>query len=293
TNVQPPSLPEQSTKQKTRVWLWPVAVALAVLMLSFAIVQPKIARRQLWNAAQRPAAMAQRAPEAPVDLVRTKNPMIARTARLIMSTRQFDQARADLEQILKKHEGYFAELQLNAPAIGNRTLDATLRVRSDQMEAALADIRKLGRVEAESLAGEDETQQYVDLEARLINARRTEERLAAMLRERTGKLTDVLVVEKEIARVRGEIEQMEAESKSLLNKVSFARVHLTLAEEAEVRIMPESTLTRFHNAALAGYRAMAGSIVGVISFLLASGPSLVLWGAIAFFPARWLWKRMK
>lgn len=56
----------------------------------------------------------------------------------------------------------------------------------------------------------------------LANGKHTEQRLTEILRTRTGKLQDVLKVELEIDRVRGEIEQMEAEKKELGKRVAFA-----------------------------------------------------------------------
>jgi hypothetical protein len=140
-------------------------------------------------------------------------PLIARKAELIITTKEFDHARTNLEDILKRHSGYFGQLNVNAPAGSGRTLNATLRIPAVQRDAAIAEIKKLGRVEAESQTGEEVTAQYIDLEARLLNARNTEQRLTEVLRQRTGKLADVLAVQQEISRVRGEIERMEAEKR--------------------------------------------------------------------------------
>lgn len=51
--------------------------------------------------------------------------------------------------------------------------------------------------------------EYVDIEARIANLKRLEDRYVTLLKEQTGKLEDVLKVEQELARVRGEIEQAE------------------------------------------------------------------------------------
>jgi uncharacterized protein DUF4349 len=96
-------------------------------------------------------------------------------------------------------------------------LVAALRVPADQLAPTVAEIKGLGRVEAESQGGEEVTSQYIGIDARLTNARNTEQRLTDLLRQRTGKLADVLAVELELGPVRGEIERMEAENKSLIN----------------------------------------------------------------------------
>ncbi len=138
----------------------------------------------------------------------TNGPMIIRTAQLSLITKEFDSARSALETILKRHRGYVGDLKVAGSAGSGRTITTTLRVPADQLDTSLAELKTLGRVESESQSGQDVTSQYIDLQARLGNARNTEQRLTDLLRQRTGKLSDVLEVEQEVDRVRGEIEQM-------------------------------------------------------------------------------------
>ena len=58
--------------------------------------------------------------------------------------------------------------------------------------------------------------------------------------QRTGKLSDVLEVEREVSRVRGEIEQMEAERRTTADQVTFATVQLGAREDyqAQLRLSP-------------------------------------------------------
>ena len=222
-------------------------------------------------------------------------PMIARIAAITLSTKEFDKTRASLDEIVKRHNGYMGELKVSAPSEAGRSLTATLRIPAQQLDAALAELKKLGRVEDESQGGEEVTQQYVDLEARLSNGIHTEQRLTEILRSRTGKLQDVLKVELEIDRVRGEIEEMQAEKKELTKRVAFATLNTTVKEEyfATLQSTPPSTGSRFRNAAVDGYNTVIEGLIDVSLFLLSAGPSLLLWAAILFFPARWAWKKLR
>jgi hypothetical protein len=222
-------------------------------------------------------------------------PMIIRTAELQLITKEFDKARAEVEAILRKHHGYVGDLKVSGATGSGRTLTSTLRVPADQLDVTLAELKTLGRVESESQGGQDVTSQYVDLQARLANARNTEKRLTDLLSQRTGKLSDVLEVEQEVDRVRGEIEQMEAESKHLTKQVTFATLNVTIAEDykAQLEVVPPSTATRLSNAAVEGYRSMVDGIVSVILFLLSSGPSWLFWGAVLFVPGRLVWKTVR
>jgi hypothetical protein len=233
---------------------------------------------------------------APDSVIPPSNgPMIVRTAGVTLTTRDFDQARAGLDDILRRHRGYVGELNINTPVGVGRTLTATLRVPADQLDATLAELRKLGRVEAESQSGQEITAQYVDLEARLSNGRNTERQLIDVLQERTGKLADVLAVETELSRVRGEIESMESQRKSLAKQVDFATLNATVNEDykAQLQVVPPSTSTQFRNAAVDGYRSMVDGIIGVAVFLFSYGPSLLLWCAVLFFPVRFFWRKLR
>lgn len=277
----------------------PWILGLAGLFVVALLVSPHMwlshkAARAVMSKSRLQAPGGQQAQRGSFDALITKNPMIVRTAQLSLIAKDFDRARANLEDILKRHKGYLGQLNSSAPIGAGRILETTLRVPGDQLEAAMSEIKKLGRVESESQTGEEVTQQYIDLEARLSNARNAEQRLTDLLRQRTGKLSDVLAVEVEIDKVRGEIERMEAERKSLANRVGFATLNVKIEEDykAQLQVAPDSTLTRFRNAAVEGYTNMAGSIVDLALLLLSYGPTLLIWGALLFFPGRIIWRRL-
>ncbi len=229
------------------------------------------------------------------DLTPSNGPLIVRTAALTVTVKEFDKARAALDEILKRHHGYMGELNVSVPSDAGRSLTATLRVPANQLDATLVELKVLGRVDAESQGGEEVTQQYVDLQARLANAKHMEQRLTDILRQRTGKLSDVLAVEVQIGRVRSEIERMQAEKKELTKQVQFGTLNATVKEDykAPMQIASPSTSSRFHNAAVDGYRSVVEGFVDVLLFLLSAGPSLLVWAAILFFPARWAWRKLK
>jgi hypothetical protein len=222
-------------------------------------------------------------------------PMIVRTVELALITTDFDQARKDLEGTVKRHHGYFGNMTAGGASDAGRSLDAVLRVPADQLDSALTELKKLGRVESESQKGDEVLQQYVDLQARLTNARNTEQRLTDLLRQRTGRLSDVLEVEEQIDSVRERIEQMDAEKKNLANQVAFATLTLKMKEDykAQVQMVPPSTSSRIRNAAVEGYETMVGGLIGIALFLASWGPSLLLWSIILFFPVRGLWRRVR
>jgi anti-sigma factor RsiW/uncharacterized small protein (DUF1192 family) len=221
--------------------------------------------------------------------------MIIRTAELTLVTNEVDAARASVERIVAQHQGYVAKLAVEGQSGAGRTLNATLRVPANQLDAALAELKKLGQVARESQSGEEVTAQYVDLQARLSNAQHTEKRLIELLAQRTGKLSDVLEVEKELASVREEIERMEAQRKAMENQVQFATVEVKVSEEykAQLDLAPHSAGTRLRNALVEGWHTVVEGAIGVLVFLLNFGPSILFWALILFWPARWVWRRRR
>lgn len=222
-------------------------------------------------------------------------PMVVHTAGITITVKDFDKARVNLDAVLRRHHGYIAELNLNTPNGGSQNFTSSLRVPASELDATIAELRNFGRVESESQNGEEVTDQYVDLQARLSNARNTEQRLTDLLRQRTGKLSDVLAVETELDRVRGEIERMEAERKNLANRVDFATINATVSEDyrAQLQVVPSSTWGQIRNAAVEGYRTMSESLIATVMFLFSYAPAILLWGAILFFPARFAWKKLR
>lgn len=222
-----------------------------------------------------------------------QEPMIARIASLSIVVKNFDAGRISLDSILARHNGYTASLNVSTPEGAARALQASLRIPAPQLAPALAELKALGRVEGEAQSGEEVTQQHADLVARLKNSRETEQRLQAILLQRTGKISDVLSVEREIARVRGEIEQMEVEQQTLEHRVDFATIDLKLAEEykAQLTSPAPSVSTQIRNSCVTGFRNAFESLLALILFLAEAGPALLLWSALLLLPAWRLWRR--
>jgi hypothetical protein len=233
--------------------------------------------------------------EDQIDTALTPAPMIARVVSLSIVTKDFAASRASLDAILARRDGYAAELSANTAENAPRSLQASLRIPAAELSLAVADLKSLGRVENESQSGEEVTQQHADLVARLKNSREIEQRLQAILTQRTGKIKDVLEVEREIARVRGEIEAMEAEQKNLEHRVEFASVNLQLTEEfkASLNAPAASISTRIHNAMVAGFKSLAETVLGILLFFLEAGPTMLVAALIFLAPAWLLWRRYR
>jgi hypothetical protein len=222
-------------------------------------------------------------------------PMIARAVSLSLVVNDFDAARTSLDGILVRNNGYAAGLNVATPQGAGHALQASLRIPAPRLGTALSELKALGRVELENQNGEEVTQQHADLVARLKNSRETEQRLQTILLQRTGKISDVLSVEQEIARVRGEIEQMEAEQQTLEHRVEFATIDLKLAEEykAQLSSPAPSVASQVRNASVNGFRNAFESLLALILFFAEATPTLLLWLVLLSVPAWYFWRRYR
>jgi hypothetical protein len=221
-------------------------------------------------------------------------PMITRTVSLSIVVKDFAASRSALDNILARHHGYSAQLSVSTPENAPRSLQASLRIPAPELSLTSAELKTLGRVENESQSGEEVTQQHTDLVARLKTSRETEQRFRTILEQRTGNAVEVLQVEEGIARVRGDIERMEAEQKALEHRVDFATVELQLTEEYKAQLNPPaaSVSTRMHNAFVAGYHNVSETVLGIVLFFAEYGPALLLWVAIVC-PVIFVWRRYR
>jgi hypothetical protein len=214
-------------------------------------------------------------------------PSIARTARLRLSTRDFDGTRRAVERIAGHLGGWFSRMDVSTVGV-TRSLTASLQVPAARLDAALAALKPLGIVLDESQQGEDVTEQIVDVDARLSNARNTEKRLVDLLQKRTGELEHVLAAEREISRVREEIERFDAQRKNLDRRVTYATLTLEVIEEvqATINLGPRPVPGRFRDALVTGLTEAMDTALGLALLVIRLAPTLLLWAVVLFFPVR-------
>jgi hypothetical protein len=113
---------------------------------------------------------------------------------------------------------------------GDGSASLTLRIPAKAFKPALSDLETLGTVVYRSIEGEDVTEQYIDVEARLRNKIVLRDRLKQLLEKATA-VKDILAIETELNRVQADIDSMEGRIKSLKGQVDYATVRLNLARK--------------------------------------------------------------
>jgi hypothetical protein len=246
--------------------------------------------RNMWSS----ASMLQK----PVDSARVAFPWespIARTADLRTRSSTFDRSVAELHRIVSSHQAYLEDLRTETRSGSGRALAATLSVPSKEFDAAISDLKGLGRTEAISEAGEDSAVKLATAERHLAAAQTNLSRLQKLQRERKGELRDVVALEKDIAQAHEVVAEAQRQHEGLISNVAQAHIHLLLMEDyrapLETNLAGSSLALR--NSLVDGVSAIFSSLALVLGVLFEFGLPLLFWAAILFLPLRLVWRRFR
>ncbi len=168
----------------------------------------------------------------------SQKPQLVKTAELSLRLESIDKMMVQLRQVMRSKQGDIYNFQDDrARGSGDRRqATLTLKVPSTVLDATLAEISKLGRVESQGIKSDDVTQQLVDTDARLKNLRQQED-LTRKIMDRSGSVRDILAVSKELSSIREQIEQLDATAKNLRQQVAYSTINLKV-EETQTAIVP-------------------------------------------------------
>lgn len=155
--------------------------------------------------------------------------MLIYTAAITMAVYQVEPGLEAVERVAREVGGYLAQ---------RSDVAITIRVPRARFDEALHRVEASGDVLHREVSAEDVTDQYVEIETRLKNARSMRDRLEQLL-ARAG-VKEAIEIEKELGRVTGEIESMEGKLKVLRDKIAYSTITVTFEPRGSgaVRDMP-------------------------------------------------------
>jgi hypothetical protein len=220
---------------------------------------------------------------------------IARNADLRMRCPSFEHSVAALHQIVSAHHGYLEDLRTESRSGFGRSLSAMLSVPSDDFDAALSDLQKLGRVEAIDQEGEDAAVKLATAARSFASARTNLARLQKLQHDQKGELRDAVALEKDIAQADEAVAVAERQREGLLSTVAQAHIRVSFVEDyrAPLQISFAGTLLPIRNALTEGIDGIFSSLSLVLGILLSYGLPLCFWFALLYLPLRALWRRFR
>lgn len=179
--------------------------------------------------------------------------LVIRSGTATMQVDSLDRAIALVHGLARRVGGFIGSstTQSGRSAVPEATLE--IRMPADRFEDAVDGLRPIGKVESVNVTAQDVGEEYVDVQARMANDHRLEARLIELVAQRTGKLSDVLAVEQELARVREEIERYQGRLRYLQTRAAVSTLSLTIhmpipvVDEGSPGVMGEAVRNAWRN----------------------------------------------
>jgi len=155
---------------------------------------------------------------------------IKHVAELKLITEEFDKTRDEVQRLIAKHEGYEAMADVQSSPGAQRIGTWRVRIPIEHFSAFRAAVRRLAEIESDTIATEDLTDQYYDLDAHIKNLKAEQESWREMLKKTNDKLDNFITVKRELDRVTDDIQRKEGRLRLMANLTELTTVNLTLRE---------------------------------------------------------------
>ncbi|MEM2921498.1 MAG: DUF4349 domain-containing protein [Candidatus Bathyarchaeia archaeon] len=209
--------------------------------------------------------------------------MVIYTATISLETEDISDVLSRIRALAEGYGGYVAGSSRSTYA-GRNFAEIIIRVPKDKFHIALQNIEQYGKVLDEQTSSEDVTSLYIDMKARLDNLKRQEERLRDIL-NMAKTVEEVLNVERELERVRGEVESLQGQLNYLESSVTMSVITVRLTEPPPAFTPPGMDWGETFEIAIRGFFAVLRGLIIVAMSLL---PLALIAGA-----AYYAYKRMK
>ena len=218
---------------------------------------------------------------------------IIRNAEVVLEVDDPGEAQSKVSAVAEQFGGFVVTSEITQYGSSQR-VTITMRVPADRFGQAMEALHAAGtRLISEKVTGQDVTEEYIDLQARIRTKQALEAQFLEIMKQ-ARTVEDALEVQRQIADVRGEIERLEGRRRFLENQSSLSTIKITLNAPAPV-VHTSGTSFGDHVRRAFGDAIDTGSaiIIGFIRFVGVMTPVVLLIGVPAFFVLRYLWRRLR
>lgn len=231
----------------------------------------------------------------------TEGRKIIRNARMALQVQDVLATKDRIEEMIKTVRGLISNANINQDS-SVPSARLTLWVPADVLEQVIEELNTYGKALNLEVFTNDITEQYFDMESRVRNLKIQEERLLDLYEREVKKLDEILQVEKEVQRVRTEIEQLEGRKRLWDRQVSLSTIEVAIIQEPEkkpiVKSEPDSVFSPIRRVwrdagavFLYSCSIMTGMVASVLSTVIFIFPWMVVLSLIGF-AGRIIWKRI-
>ena len=203
---------------------------------------------------------------------------IIRNAELTLEADSPEDVQNKITSIAEGKGGFVIESQRktsDTKATKTDVVMMTVRIPAGKFDESLEEIRKTAsRIIIEDVKGQDVTEEFIDIEARLKTQKALEAQFLEIMKQ-AKTVEDALNVQREIAEVRGEIEKVEGRKRFLENQSDFSTFKIRL--QVPPAFSPSSTgfFYQLGQSFSRGFEIAMNFILGLIIFVIALLPFLI------------------
>jgi hypothetical protein len=202
---------------------------------------------------------------------------VIRTGRIELVVDSVDVSRGKLDALVQSAGGYIDSTQVEQHGTSS-TAVIVIRIPADAFGNLLPSLHQIGAVTAESTNAADITDQFVDTEAQLASAQQLEKRLLEIATAKNGTLEQILAVEHELARVRGEIEGYQGHLKQWNDQVSLSTLTVSMTQKlVTVASAPPPPAPTLGSKTSGSFHSSIAALRDLGAWLLVCGAALVPW----------------
>jgi hypothetical protein len=204
---------------------------------------------------------------------------IIRNANLTVEVTSPADNQRKITSIAESHQGFVVTSEATQSTTDDKakpevTINLVVRVPAAQFNQAMEEIRATAtRVLQEKITGQDVTEEFIDLEARVKNQRALEAQFLEIMK-RAGKVEDALEVQRQLADVRTEIEKLEGRKRFLENQASLSTISVTLQSATQI-VNAAGFWYSIRSAFSDGVDVAAAIVLFLIRFVIAVLPVLI------------------
>ena len=114
----------------------------------------------------------------------------------------------------------------------DRSVSVSLRVPEPKLDVALDSLSQLGTVTSRKVSSQDVTEEAIDVEARIQSLMAERDQLRQLL-TKANAINDVFTVERELARVQGDIDSLQHRVEHLRNTSTMAELNAEFKKRRE------------------------------------------------------------
>jgi len=223
---------------------------------------------------------------------------VIQNAEMTIETDNPSEGQQKIGIIAEKHGGFvvISESKHNEAAsqnVASTVVNVVVRVPAQKFQATLDEIRAVGgRILHEKSSGQDVTEEYIDLEARIRTKKALEAQFLEIMKQ-ARKISDAMEVQTQLAEVRTEIERLEGRRRFLENQSALSTINVTL--HTPTPVVAAATRGFFYDLKAAfgdGVDMGAGIFLGIIQFVIVMIPVTLFILAPAWLVFKWLRKRL-